>query len=88
MSEKDNLSMQARRAFLGKLGLAATCTGAAVGAGVLGAVQAATGKSGDFGNRPPGWRPRGQRKSRLYGCRRLVSDAGLRLDQAPMGVWR
>lgn len=45
MSEKDKLSMQARRAFLGKLGLAATCTGVAVGAGVLGAVQAATAKS-------------------------------------------
>jgi len=45
MSEKDKLAMQARRTFLGKLGLAATCTGAAVGAGVLGAVQSATAKS-------------------------------------------
>jgi Fe-S-cluster-containing dehydrogenase component len=45
MSEKANLSMQARRAFLGKLGLAATCTGAAVGAGVLGAIQSASAKS-------------------------------------------
>ncbi|MEO8653827.1 MAG: 4Fe-4S dicluster domain-containing protein [Ramlibacter sp.] len=44
MSEKDKLSMQARRAFLGKLGLAATFTGAGVGA-VLGAVQSATPKS-------------------------------------------
>ena len=45
MSEKAKLSMQARRAFLGKLGLAATCTGAAVGAGVLGAIQSASAKS-------------------------------------------
>jgi tetrathionate reductase subunit B len=45
MSEKANLSMQARRAFLGKLGLAATCTGAAVGAGVLGAIQSASARS-------------------------------------------
>jgi tetrathionate reductase subunit B len=44
MSEKDKLSMQARRAFLGRLGLAATCTGAGVGA-VLGAIPSATAKS-------------------------------------------
>jgi Fe-S-cluster-containing dehydrogenase component len=46
MSDKAETSIQARRAFLGKLGLAATCAGAAVGGGVLGAVQAATSKSG------------------------------------------
>jgi tetrathionate reductase subunit B len=44
MNEKAKLSTQARRAFLGKLGLAATCTGAAIGAGVLGAVQTAAAK--------------------------------------------
>ena len=43
MSEKATLSLQARRAFLGKLGLAATCTGAGVGA-VLGAVGSAAAK--------------------------------------------
>jgi Fe-S-cluster-containing dehydrogenase component len=45
MSDKDQPSMPARRAFLGQLGLAATCTGAVVGAGVLGAVEAAAAKS-------------------------------------------
>jgi tetrathionate reductase subunit B len=44
MSDKDQLGMQARRAFLGRLGLAATCTGAGVGA-VLGAVKTAAAKS-------------------------------------------
>jgi len=51
MSEKAELSMQARRAFLGKL--AATCTGAAVGAGVLGAVQAQDAKSGNSAGGAP-----------------------------------
>ena len=45
MSEKTKPSLEARRAFLGQLGLAATCTGAAVGGGVLGAVQSASARS-------------------------------------------
>ena len=52
MSDKAKLAMQARRAFLGKLGLAATCTGAAMGAGVLGAVQSAAAKSGSSPSGP------------------------------------
>ena len=44
MTGKDQLSMQARRAFLGKLGLAATCTGAGVSA-VLGVVRSAAAGS-------------------------------------------
>ena len=38
-------SLAARRAFLGKLGAAAACTGAAVGVGALGAVQNVAAKS-------------------------------------------
>ena len=63
MSEKTDLSLQARRAFLGKLGLAATCTGAAVGAGVLGAVQAATAKSGTSASGPQDGIPAGNAKA-------------------------
>ncbi|HXE50932.1 MAG TPA: 4Fe-4S dicluster domain-containing protein [Ramlibacter sp.] len=63
MSEKDNLSMQARRAFLGKLGLAATCTGAVVGAGVLGAVQSATAKSETAASPPQDGVPAGNAKT-------------------------
>ena len=43
MNEKTTLD--ARRAFLGKLGLAATCTGAAMGVGALGAIKTAAAKS-------------------------------------------
>lgn len=46
MSDNAQLSSQARRAFLAKVGVAATCTGAAVGAGVLAAVQSAGASSG------------------------------------------
>ncbi len=52
MTEKDQLSMQARRAFLGRLGLAATCAGAGVSA-VLAAVEPATAKSPAAANGVP-----------------------------------
>jgi tetrathionate reductase subunit B len=45
VNEKNQPSSDARRAFLGKLGLAATCTGAVAGLGTLSVVQDAAGKS-------------------------------------------
>jgi len=45
MKEESKLSLEARRGFLAKLGLAATCTGAAIGAGALGSIRTASAKS-------------------------------------------
>ncbi len=45
MSDKTKPSLDARRAFLGKLGVVATCTSAVAGIGALGAIQTAAAKS-------------------------------------------